>query len=67
MSDMLKTTLPLTRLTVKAALAGLETLRAGGDSRPLLEQVMPFSDLQDILGLPALSERVADYEADKHG
>ena len=52
----------LTRLTVKAALDGLAALRTGGDSRPLLDRVMPFSGVQDILGLPELSARVADYE-----
>lgn len=53
----------LTRLTVKAALDGLATLRAGGDSRPLLDQLMPFASMQEILGLPELTTRVADYDA----
>lgn len=52
----------LTRLTARAVLEALETLRESGDSRPLLDRVMSFSEVQELIGLSELSARVAGFE-----
>jgi 2-methylisocitrate lyase-like PEP mutase family enzyme len=55
----------LTRLSVKAAIDGLSTLKATGDSRSLLDRVMPFAGVQEIVRLDELQHRVAAYEQEE--
>lgn len=52
----------LSRITVKAVTDALGVLAQGGDSRPLLDQLTPFSEVQKILELDELTARVAAYE-----
>ncbi len=52
----------LSRVMVKAVTDALAVLAGGGDSRPLLDHLTRFSEVQDILELDALNARVAAYE-----
>ena len=52
----------LSRITVRAVTDALAVLAQGGDSRPLMGQLMQFSDMQSILQLDELNARVAGYE-----
>ena len=52
----------LSRITVRAVSDALAVLAEGGDSRPLMGQLMQFSDMQNILQLDELNARVAGYE-----
>lgn len=55
----------LSRITVRAVTDALAVLADGGDSRPLLENLMQFSDMQRILELDELNARVAAYEKEE--
>jgi 2-methylisocitrate lyase-like PEP mutase family enzyme len=52
----------LSRITVRAVTEALAVLAKGGDSRPLLDRVTQFSDMQRMLELDELNARVAAYE-----
>jgi 2-methylisocitrate lyase-like PEP mutase family enzyme len=52
----------LTRVAVKAARDALAVLRAEGDSRPLLDRVATFADVNDLLDLDAVNELAARLE-----
>ncbi len=52
----------LSRITVHAVTDALAVLAEGGDSRPLLERVTPFAEVQRLLELEQLNARVASYE-----
>ena len=52
----------LSRITVRAVTEALAVLAEGGDSRPLLDRVTQFSDMQRMLELDELNARVAAYE-----
>jgi 2-methylisocitrate lyase-like PEP mutase family enzyme len=52
----------LMRVTAKAATDALAVLRARGDSRPLLDGLVDFAGIQEIVGTAELAVRVAAYE-----
>ena len=52
----------LSRITVRAVTDALAVLAEGGDSRPLLDQLTQFSEMQSYLELDELNARVAGYE-----
>ena len=52
----------LSRVAVYAATKALTVLAENGDSRPLLDELMQFSDMQRILKLDELTARIATYE-----
>jgi len=54
----------LSRITVRAVTGALDVLADGGDSRPLMDRLAPFDEVQSILELDQLNARVASYESD---
>ena len=54
----------LSRITVRAVTGALEVLADGGDSRPLMDRLTPFDEVQSILELDQLNARVASYESE---
>jgi len=54
----------LTRVAVFAVLDALKTLSAHGDSRALLQRLVPLSDVNDRLGLQELLDRAALLEGE---
>lgn len=57
----------LTRVTVRAAVDALEALARDRDSRPLLDRMMPFAEVNARIGLAETNELAAELEGAREG